>query len=193
MTSSQKKLMTEVVRKIIWKNKIAFETVNIPKATIEEIEVFDIELKHQCDIGSLLSVIDKSVPYQIVYWIHFNEKACIYTAAKHALPSDSNKSVIDYIFKTDWFPEEKNRYQFELQFKNNLDDVYECFCNRVAAVTSGKITGLNELINIARKKDALEREIKQLQTAIHNCKQFNKKVELNMILKNKLEEFTLYL
>jgi hypothetical protein len=49
-------------------------------------------------------------------------------------------------------------------------------------------TTLQDLIQFNKQIDALNKEISRLKLTIANCKQFNKKVELNLMLKVKRTE-----
>jgi hypothetical protein len=40
-----KKLFTNQIQKILWKNKLSVETINLRGKEIDEIQIFDIELK----------------------------------------------------------------------------------------------------------------------------------------------------
>ena len=62
-----KRVFTEQIKAIYWRNKIAPTTMNIAAgATVNEIEIFEVRLNApQFDI-SVLRQIDKEIPYHIV-------------------------------------------------------------------------------------------------------------------------------
>jgi hypothetical protein len=59
---------TDKIQKITWKYKLSEETININKTdNIEEIQIFEIELKEQIIPKNILKIIDKIIPYPILY------------------------------------------------------------------------------------------------------------------------------
>ena len=181
--TKQKKSFSDKVLRISWLNKIAFDTVNLNGVDVQEIQVFKIELKEKAIIRDLLSIIEKSIPYHIIFWIEFQDEFYISTSAKHLHPTKDNNAVIDYTFTSDWKSVEDNPYQIEL--KNSLDWVFKTFCDRLKSINTAT-KSIGELVTKQKNNDAILKEIEKLKSQITRCKQFNKKVELNMRLK-KLE------
>ena len=72
--------------------------------------VFRVELKEQKEINNTLEIIDKAIPYHIIFIITFGDMIYLSTSAKHSSPLKANKSVIDWTYKSPWFKEEENRY-----------------------------------------------------------------------------------
>lgn len=190
-TARQKKLFTELIVRITWTHKISTETVNLVSKDIKEIQVFKIELKVKQDIQSVLDIIDKSIPYNIVFVIVHENMIYLSTSTKHPHPVNEDKAVIDWTFKTDWFlPEENNYY---LLLKKSIDAVYLDFCIQLSGKSSMASRPLQELIYYKKKVDALEKKIARLKSDITKSKQYNNKVELNLKLKateNELKELT---
>ncbi len=178
--AKQKKLFSEKIQRITWTNKIAFDTVNLTGVDLSEIQVFKIELKEKTVIKDLLSIIEKSIPYHIVFWIEFGDEFYISTSVKHLHPQNEDIAVIDYTFTSDWKLVEDNTYKIEL--KNNLDRIFKNFCEQLKTVVADT-KSISELIEKQKSNDAILKEIEKLKSEIARCKQFNKKVELNMRLK----------
>ena len=181
--TKQKKAFSDKVLRMTWLNKIAFENVHLQGSDVQEIQVFKIELKEKTIIKDLLPIVEKSIPYHIIFWIEFQDEFYISTSAKHPHPQNEDIAVIDYTFTSDWSPIEKNTYQIEL--KNNLDWVFKSFCDQLKSVNTATKT-ISELVEKQKNNDAILKEIEKLKAQIARCKQFNKKVELNMRLR-KLE------
>ncbi len=56
------------IKRITWKYKLSKETIGIEGTEkVNEIQVFEIELKEQKIPNNVLKVIDKTIPYQILY------------------------------------------------------------------------------------------------------------------------------
>ena len=176
----QKKLFSEKIQRITWTNKIAFDTVNLTGVDVSEIQVFKIELKEKIIIKNLLSIIEKSIPYHILFWIEFGNEFYISISAKHLHPQNEDVAVIDYTFTSDWKLVEDNAYQIEL--KNNLDWIFKNVCDQLKSVNTDS-KSISELVEKEKSNDSTLKEIEKLKSEIARCKQFNKKVELNMRLK----------
>lgn len=184
-TSKQKKLFTDWVSRITWQNKIARDTTNLETKTISEILVFNVELKEKQDIQILLNIIEKAVPYTIVFIVEYLGSVYLSTSVKHPHPIAADNAVIDWTFKTDWFVAEENKYQLNLF--NNIDAVYQDFCIQLMEGNDLKKKSLEELVHYSKEKESLEKEIMQLQKSIKSCQQFKLKVELNLALKQKMD------
>jgi len=187
--TKQKKAFSDKVLRMTWLDKIAFENVHLQGNDVQEIQVFKIVLKERTIIKDLLSIIEKSIPYHIIFWIEFQNEFYIYTSAKHLHPTNDNNAVIDYTFTSDWQLIENNPYQFVL--KNNLDWVFKTFCDQLKSINTDT-KSIGELVEKQKNNDAILKEIERLKAQIARCKQFNKKVELNLKLKEfeeKLKRF----
>jgi len=184
--SKQKKAFADKVLRITWANKIATDTVNLQRNDIQEIQVFKIELKEQLVIKELLAIIDKAIPYPIIFWIEYDGACYLSASAKHAHPQNEDNAVIDYTFSTDWLNKDEVPYQIVL--KNKLDWVFKNFCEQLNDnQTQTQTKTLTELVSTQKEKENLDKKIARLQSEISRCRQFNKKVELNIKLK-ALEE-----
>ena len=64
--TKQKRQFTDLISRIIWTYKLSPATINLEALEIKEIQIFEIELKIREDIGTILELIDKSIPYHIV-------------------------------------------------------------------------------------------------------------------------------
>ena len=184
--SKQKQMFTDMIVRITWLHKLSPHTVNLEAKEIQEIQIFKIELKVKEDIKVILDVINKAMPYHIIFIVVYEEEIYLSTSAKHPHPTNPNNVVIDYTFKTDWFLQTENRYT--LQLKKSLDAVFNDFCIQLSAKPDDVNMALEDLVHYSKKHGSLEKEIEQLKLKIKNCNQYNIKVELNLLLKQKLKE-----
>jgi hypothetical protein len=183
--SKQKDAFTKDIAKIIWSNKLSTETINLTGKDIAEIQIFKIELKEKKDITVLLNVIDKAIPYHIIFIVEFEGSVFVSTSSKHISPLNDDKSVIDWTFKSEWH--NKNEMLYNLNLKRDLDSVFYDFCQQLSLKPNSKNKTINDLVQYNSQISALIKEIEQIKRNIASCKQFNKKVELNLKLK-QLEE-----
>ncbi len=179
--SMQKKLFTEKVQRISWSHKIAPETANLDAKDIREIQLFKVELKEKSDISKVLEVINKAIPYHIVFWVEYDKEAYISTASKHAHPTNEDLSVIDWTFTSDWFFIEQNAYRLNL--KGSLDAVFKDLCVQLTGRSDLSSQPLETILSNQQEAARLKKEIARLKSAISRSKQFNEKVALNLQLK----------
>ena len=57
------------------------------------------------------------------------------------------------------------------------------FCNQLVSPSNQILKTVDEVVEYDKNVSSISREIDRLNTAIRNCKQFNRKVELNIELK----------
>jgi len=186
----QKKIFSEKILRITWTNKLSQDTIHITGKDVQEIQFFEIELKDKLNIKDLLVIIDKAIPYHIIFKIKFDEEYYLSTSAKHIHPTNDDNAVIDYTFSTDWMS--KNEIRFYLELKSNLDWIYKNFCSQFVANANESIN-LKELVENEKKLEGIKKDIEKVKSEISRCKQFNKKVELNLSLKKLENEMRTYI
>ena len=184
--TKQKKEFTDYIQRITWTNKLSKDTINLDGRDVQEIQVFKIELKLKTDITKVLEIINKAIPYHIVFWVEYNNQAYISTAAKHPHPTNDNISVIDWTFTSDWF--EKNKNSYMLNLTGSLDSVFKDLCVQLTGKADLSEKPMDLILENQQEVDRLQKEIARLEAAISRSKQFNKKVELNLRLRKAEKE-----
>lgn len=183
--TKQKKAFADKIVRITWSNKLSQDTINLTGKDVTEIQFFEIELKEKVIIKDLLVIIDKAIPYHIIFKVIFNNEYYISTSAKHTHPTNDDNAVIDYTFATEWISTDELLYSIEL--KNSLDWIYRNFCSQFIS-SSKNSNNLQEIIKNEKKIDIIKKKIEKIKFEISRCKQFNKKVDLNIELKELQEE-----
>ncbi len=159
------------IQKITWKYKLAESTVGIAKTgKVIEIQIFEIELKSQVIPKNLLKVIDKTIPYQILYRFIYKENEA------YGITLKENKNAENYYF-TEW--NEKKAFDFT---GIDLEKVYQKIIKTFILNEAQTKSSFNEIIDTDNKIKALENEIGVLKNKISKEKQFNRKVEINKVL-----------
>jgi hypothetical protein len=184
--TQEKKYISEKIQRITWLNKISKETTNLPFTNIQEIQIFKIELKIKDQIGSVLNLVDKAIPYRIIFVVEAENEYYLSTSVKHEHPTKKDVSVIDWTFVTSWLMK-SDEIGYTLDLKKSIDAVYEGFCLRLRGLTEGSST-VESLVEREKKTEALEKEINALKASINSAKQFNFKVEQNILLQAKEKE-----
>jgi hypothetical protein len=186
VNTKQKKLFTDLIARITWLYKLSPDTVNLEAKGISEIQIFKVELKVNEEVQPVLDAIDKSIPYRIIFIVEYEGKVFLSTSVKHLHPVNVDNAVIDWTFKSSWFLPSANKYRIHL--RKDLDAVYEDFCNQLSGNPNMVNRSLQELVEYSKQLHTLKKEIAQLQKSIRNSKQFNSKVELNLLLQRRTRE-----
>jgi hypothetical protein len=187
--SKHKKLFTSLVARITWLNKLSPDTINLTSGEVKEIQIFKVDIKVKEDVQAILNVIDKAIPYHIIFIVEYGQELYLSTSAKHAHPIAPDNAVIDYTFKSPWFSKSEQKYQLNL--KKNLDAVFLDFCMQLSNGAAFANNSLRQLVETKQQQDLFEKEIDKLKTSIKNCKQYKRKVELNLELRRKVLELNM--
>jgi len=174
LSTKLQKEFIDKIQKITWKYKLAESTIGIAKTeAVTEIQIFEIELKEQVIPKNVLKVIDRSIPYQILYRFVFNDKIA------YGITLKEHTSVENYYF-CDW------NADISFEFTGiDLEKVYQKVIKAFVRDEARQKISFNEVIDLDKKIKALETEITALDNRISKEKQFNRKVEINKILLEK--------
>lgn len=165
---------TEKLSKIYWKYKISEDTINVSKTDdIEEIEVFEIELKEKYNCKNVIKTITKNIPYPILFCIKYENDF------QYAIKYN------DEVFFSEW--------NNEIFFTFNGLNIKVIYDNLVKNITNidKSVNDIESEINKQNNILNLEKEISKLENKIRSEKQFNIKVQYNEQieeLKKKIEE-----
>ena len=183
INSKQKKMFVAIIDKIKWTNKLSTETINLKGKEISEIQIFQVALRKKENIEKLLEIIDKSIPYHIIFVLTFDNEVMLSVSQKHLHPTNENNTVLDWTFKSTWFA--RDEISYKLNLKESLDFVIKDFCIQLSGKDEDSDLSLNEIVEKETQIEKLKKEINTLLSQIKKSKQFNRKVELNSILKEK--------
>ena len=188
VTPALKRSFIDQIKTVIWRNKIAESTLNIsPGKTVTEIEIFEIQLNSSELDTDVLKLIDKEIPYHIVFILSFDGKYQAWTAYKEEAASGNSAFKVDTYYHTEWLEEEKLPLKAD---GLDIDRVYENFVRQIAgdALKNVNDESLKESVEREKRREQLKKQIAVLETKIRKEKQFNKQVEMNGQLKRLKKE-----
>lgn len=183
-STKQKYAFVEKINKIIWRNKLSIDTINVKGKDVEEIQIIEIQLKEKVKINDILLLVNKIIPYHIIFYVSYLDEYYISTSVKHSNTFNVNNSVVDYTLNTEW---ETDINKYKINLFNDLDSIYLDFCNQLLPI-SNPIKSFDKLTETGAQLNKLKRDIQNLESKIKSCRQFNKKVELNSQLRELKEE-----
>jgi hypothetical protein len=183
VTPQLKRVFTEQINMITWRNKIAPTTANIASGqTVKEIEVLSIKLNQQSLDTKALTQIDKEIPYHILFLLEFEEMVQAWIAYKEENEVKLGNFKAGVYYHTEWLPHESLVLRL---YGLNMDSVYENFIRQIGGEKLGgdSDTDIKEVVNRYEQRQKLLQEIDALERKIQNEKQFNRQVELGTELK----------
>lgn len=170
------------VQKITWQYKLSENTLGINKtAAVTEIQVFEIELKEQLIPKNILALIDKAIPYQILYQFTFNK----HTA--YAITLKGLEEVEKIHTKEYYFSEWDEPVQFDFT-GTDLEQVYQKLIKAFIKHPIKQQDDFKTVIETDHKTNQLEKDITALSKKISKEKQFNRKVDLNKTFLDKQQQ-----
>ena len=186
--SKLKQLFIDDIEQIIWKNKLSKDTINLDEGKkVKEIEIFEITLKHKDLSKDILKTIDKFIPYQILYILRFEDKIKFTIAYKDNNKNNENIMVVDSYYESDWINE--NECNINLNLINSLDYVYnELIKSFIPREIPKNNIDIKYIVQNEKEIQILEKEIDKLEKTLRKEKQFNKKVEVKKILREKIKQ-----
>lgn len=169
LTPQVRNSIKDHIESIIWRNKLAESTLGFSSGeTIEEIEVFEVQLRQKSVDKRVLSAIAQAIPYKILFIPTFSGEAQAWIEASGTF------------YNTAWFALD----DFTIRLEGlNLDYVYENLVRHIAGGRLDSEGDLAEAVDRDKERQKLEREIAALEKKILHEKQFNRQVELNSELK----------
>ena len=178
-----KDLFVREVDQIIWRYKLAPETINLSATkSVAEIQVFDILLKTGKLDEAVLRAIDKAIPFPLIFELSHDGKRRATAAYKRPSEADSVKWVISEYFATDWMAETAVRSPLPVAL--NLVGLYDALLSGLMPQQVQSAFG-QETQDIQARVDRMEairaktRDLERINARLAREKQFNKRVVIN--------------
>jgi len=191
-SAAVKELFVRQVDKIVWQYKLAPETVNLkPSQAVPEIQVFSISLKGGDLKPEVLRCIDQAIPFPIIFELKYEGKVKPVAALKRPSEADSTKWVISEYFDGDWVSADMQRKPLPLVF--DLEALYEYLLALLMPYPPLPAEDLPARVARMELFRLKQRELERCEARLRKEKQFNRKVEINAVLrqlKNELDQLT---
>lgn len=183
VTPAIKTAFTEQIKIIYWRNKLAATTLNLePGKLVTEIEVFEIRLTLPDLNEDILRLIDREIPYHILFLLEYDGKYQAAMGYKEASSSGKAAFRVERYYRTEWLIEEELPLHLE---GLTIDAVYENFIRQIAGdrLASNENTTLKESVEQQKQREQIEKQIAALETKMKKEKQLNRKMELKAEIK----------
>jgi hypothetical protein len=177
-----KDLFVEQVEQIVWQYKLAPETINLPaKPGVPELQIFTIQLKTAELNLDVLRCINGAVQFPIIFELSFDGQTQVIAAYKHPNESDGSRWVLSDYFATAWLPSDIERAAMPLAL--DLGGLYEQALHRLIPMPARPQESLADLVARVERVAAKQREVEKVASKLAKEKQFNRKVEINALLR----------
>ena len=173
VTQAVKDCFVNEIAAIVWRNKLSQETLNVqPGSRAREIEVIEITLKGETLNDSVLKLIDKGIPYQLLFMLKRGEEYQLCIGYKET----ENASVKEY-FKTPW----QTFSELPLQINGlTLDEVCDNFIRQInTRLAVAEAMPLKEALADDAMRQKIEKQIALLEKKMKAEKQPKRKFELH--------------
>ena len=176
-----KRLFIDQISAIYWSNKLSPATMNIAAgSTVVEIEVFRIVLIGENISEAVLKLIDKGIPYHIIFDLEYKDKHR-FVAAYKEITENGTCTLSSKYYYSDW----ADQCNGDLHINGlTMDAVYEGLIRQIA-VNDVTPTGdsLKEDIAESERRKKLEAEIARLEKQVRSEKQPKKKFDIYQEIK----------
>ena len=165
LSSHDKKLVTDVIQSIEWRNTLKPDTVNISiyvTDTVEYLEVAVIRVvlkageKHKDRLINITKLLHTLIPYPVVLLVELQDDLAISLADKRINQADKTKLVIEHIYNSDWLHPEKlsaneNVFLNDFSLVNvsslNYFELYQDLISMLIGLKASRISGNYESKN----------------------------------------------
>lgn len=187
-----KDLFVQQVEQIVWAFKLAPETLHLlVRPGVPEVQVFSLQLKTLELHPDVLRCIDGAIPFPIMFELAFEGRTRVIAAYKRPNESDANRWVLSDYFATDWLPVGCQRAAMPVAL--HMGGLYEQLLHRLIPLPVRPQESLVDLVARVEQARAKQRELDKTTARLEREKQFNRKVEINAVvrkLKSELESLS---
>ena len=191
-SSKLQQLFVDQVEKIIWKVKLAPETINLDATkSVSEIQVFEIRLRASEYDEDILRAIDKAIPFPIVFELSHEDRYKVIAAYKRPYKkqkgeADSTKWVVSEYFESDW--QATDRPRTALPTALDLGALYDKLLSGLLPGEVGTDAPLVARVENLEAIRASEREIVRIKARMTREKQYNKRLCINAELRTAQQQ-----
>jgi hypothetical protein len=191
VSTALKDLFVTQVDQIIWKYKLAPETMNLAATMgVSEIQVFGISLRTGKLDEEVLRAIDRAIPFPLIFELSWSGKRKAVAAFKRPSDADPTKWVFSAYFATNWAPDDAPRrpLPIALDLGGLYDALLTALMPRAAADGEQAVEDIHARVARMEAIQAKAREVDRIKVRLAREKQFNKRVAINAELRAARKE-----
>lgn len=174
---------------IVWLNKISPDTMGVSAGEeVIEIEVIEIKLRQKGISQNILEIMDRGIPYHIVFLLAFHGEAQVAIGYKEKNKKKDDKYKVEGYYFSKWLPID----EFVLELKGlNLDRIYENLLRQFIPEDRPQVGDLKDTVALQKMIEKQMALCESLEKKVKSERQFNVQVRLNRELREeraKLDE-----
>lgn len=202
LSSSDKMLFKNNINRITWLYCLKPNLINIAaykddERDYPELEVIEVILNKDNKLDRIAEVIMRTIPYPMILVFNLNNKLKIYTAHQKISQKDNSKNTLEEFVLTDWLEEGDSLFKkldikrmnftnFYLLYSDIMDTISVYSLSEVIKKDISSIGG-KEAREVLNENQNIEDEISSLKLKLKNESQFNRKMELNIAIKELMK------
>lgn len=172
-TALREKFVDDIQR-VTWAYKLADDTIRLRGTTlVPEIQVFTVETKGEDVSDDVLTAIDRTVHFPIIFEVASGDR--VRTVAAHKSLTGKNPTIGVYS-TTDWLPADSARRPLPTAL--DLPSLYEEILSALLPVDRRAGETVSEATDRLDRARKLHREIAALEKRLRVEPQLNRKIEL---------------
>lgn len=207
---TDKKALKDDIDKIRWLYTLKASTINIEpyvdgEREYDELAILQVDLSNTKRMKRIASFINKAIPYPLILIFTNGNEVALSVADKRLSQSDKAKWVVEESWTTDWInlgapSDAEKQFMADMKVSNlsslNFYSFYQDVKSRVIALNSAMRSGAYQVTTQKETESRLERlsqiaelekEVAELRADLKKESQFNRKLALNVSVKERLE------
>lgn len=184
-TALREKFVDDIQR-ITWAYKLADSTIRLRGTTdVPEIQVFTIEAKGDDVSGDVLTAIDRSVHFPIIFEVTSGERVRMVAAHKTL---DGKSPKLGRYFTSEWVAADSPRRPLPAVL--DLPSLYEAILTSLLPMKARAGETLSVAADRLEAARRLQREIASLERKLRTEPQLNRKMQLRRQIKERIQMLT---
>jgi len=178
-----KQQFVDEIDTITWQNKISPDTIGISAGEeVAEIEAIEIKLHQKGISKNILEIIDRGIPYHIIFVLTFMDDAQIGIGYKEKIKKKDDKYRVERYYFSEWL----SLKDLKPELKGlNLDRVYENLLRQYIPEERPQLKSLKDTIALQKEIEKQTVICDSLEKKVKGEKQFNIQVSLNRELREE--------
>lgn len=174
----------EDVQRVTWAYKLAESTIQLRgTSAVPEIQIFTVETKTEDVSDEVLTAIDKSVHFPILFEVVHGSDGRVRLVGAHKTFGGATLKLGQY-FSTEWLPGDAPRAALPTAL--DLPNLYDLVLASLLPVPKRRGESLSQTTVRIEQVGRLQREIAALDRKLRAEPQLNRKVELRRRLKGSI-------
>lgn len=109
LNATEKRWLKADVERIVWCNRIAYDTVNIKRYCDEridytEIQVINVQMRTDVHVRGIADILFASFPYPLILIFTFKQDVMLFAAPVRINQNDKSRLTVEEVIQTKWFP-----------------------------------------------------------------------------------------